>query len=434
MDNQNNQKPNQESSEDNIPPRHSEFISESQNKIPKQVRDDEAERDSEPTPSSPPESTPPLPPEPVEGPEDILAGTDENPIPAPESTTTSSPTPSPHSPEPTPRHSEQPTPRHSEFISESNTKSPTEQNKEDAVIPSSTGNPEQNNKNKVSIKPKSKKTWIWLVIILFVIIAGGVTYYLNLWPAWLKSPISSIIEPKVEPEESFIPLFSRASTIPNGILTIQNNKPTVVINNLEPSLNRQYTYKLTLSGANSQLELGSFDGSDADGSLMNLDNSPITLRSVDNIDNYNTATVKIASKIDSGQSSTILEGELIKSETNSIITAELNFPYLFNRVNAGIELSKVQGGESTIKFEASNLPDLSIVGYEYELRFVEFEGPYVASELTLGRFQGNMANTTNFTSKTSKNLSRFTQIVVSLEPIWDNDPTISQIKPFSGEI
>ena len=337
----------------------------------------------------------------------------ENQPPNQEPKNTNTPPPEPTSPRP-----DEPTPpRHSELGSESQSKIPKQV---------------RDNQGKNNIGTKSKKGWIWWIVISLILAGAVATYFLDLWPDWLSSPISSINEVS-EPEESFVPLFPRSSTMPNGSITIQGKTPRIIIYNLEPSFDRQFSYQLVLSGGSSQFEVGSFDGSNEEGEPINLDGSDVKLRSIDDATNYDTATIKIVSRSSSPQTSTIMEGSLV-AKTSSVVSADLNFPYLFDRISAGIEMSIVRGGESTINFDATSLPDLNAIGYEYELRLVEFEGPNVAGELTLGRFQGNTTGSTNFTTKTSRNLSRFNQAVVSLEPVWDTNPTISQIKPFSGEI
>lgn len=272
-------------------------------------------------------------------------------------------------------------------------------------------------------EPKQNRAWIWIVIaIVLLALATATTYFLGIWPfAGLPSIIT-----QEEPTESFVPLLHRTSTLPSGELKINGSTITANVNNLETSPTGQFTYKLVLSNNVSEQELGSFAGTNTDGNIVDEEGNVVTL-ALNNTEDYDTAKVIIYDARDEARFSVILQGAI---EQN---VAELNFPYDYLNINAGAVLEEVKSGENLIEFTFDNLPNVADIGYIYEARVAEFDGPYVMDELSLGKFSGTGQRTT-FTAVTEQNLTKYNQLVISLEPVWDRDPTISQIKPFSGNI
>ena len=148
----------------------------------------------------------------------------------------------------------------------------------------------------------------------------------------------------------------------------------------------------------------------------------------DNMGNPNTALVVVSQD---ANMAVVLAGDIDPATTQS---HPLTFPASFTATESSLLLQDLAGEDTTKpKLTFVGLPKLSQFGWRYEARFGEFVTQLPTTELVLGQFDGaGDATTLQEIVFAASNLSKFTDMAISLEPAWDTDPAISALKPFSA--
>ncbi|OGB75405.1 hypothetical protein A2810_01250 [candidate division Kazan bacterium RIFCSPHIGHO2_01_FULL_49_10] len=292
----------------------------------------------------------------------------------------------------------------------------------------------------IALKPeaKKKKRWIfWLVLILLLAAGAAIWYFLF----WLPQ---QTFQPNVVTDQRSSTFIYRSSTFPTANLTIKGGVATLTTRVLNPLPNAPYQLVLArmdnrgtipqLPSADNQavIALGNFD-INAEGKVVAADSGTNTFALSGDVAEYNSALVMIDGGGQIG--STVLLGRLNQNEQDTqTFTAKLNFPVDLSVLLGALQIKTVQGQSNpSLQITFLELPDIANLGYIYEAHLVKFEGPYVKKDETLGRFSGNKLGV-DINLSPDLSLDNFTNLIISLEPTWDTDKEISQIKPFIAEL
>ena len=298
------------------------------------------------------------------------------------------------------------------------------------LLPSPTG------KAGKPIAPKSSKfhrtiALIVLIILALLIIGGGTYWWIHRTPSTNKSTVP----PQIQTQH----IDYRNSTFPEGTLTLGNNKVDLQITNLTHAPNGQ-SYKLVLETINGQdpsvpdltnsglEDLGNFD-IDADGNVTFGDGK--TAFTQPTITTTDEAVVLVGSGKDY---SIILAGRLTTPDTSGR-TATLTFPGQFVDAQGSLIIKTVPSEKtSDLTIHMDSLPNVAPIGYKYEARLVKLVGPAVAKTLVMGRFAGNTGDSPTEISFTGIAIGDYTDLVISLEPTWDTDKSLSPVRPYSAPL
>ena len=272
-----------------------------------------------------------------------------------------------------------------------------------------------------------KKYW-WLIVLALIILLGGLWYW---WPGRGTSFVADQIE-----STTSRPVLYRSSTLPSGTFQFQDSRARIELVGLTPSVEGQ-TYSLIVADLpsdwsiqdltdDSSWNLGDFT-MEADGTL-NIAREPQRFDIPAEATSANTAIVALNQN---DNLSVVLVGS-VTAGTSDIYP--LKFPADFVSVESSLVLQRLAGEDTTKpKLTFIGLPDISKYGFRYEARLAEFAGALPASETTLGQFDA-VGDTTTLQEIVFSplNITKFTDLAISLEPVWDTDPAISPIKPFSA--
>lgn len=269
--------------------------------------------------------------------------------------------------------------------------------------------------------------WVWLIIAI-LILASAAYWYFGVYRA--EDDVATI------PPASY-QLIPRTSTLPSGEFTIRNQAVEVAFTNLDSAPpDTHYSLALIQRGEqeiSTQLleanyfDLGSFD-IDENGELL-------FPQAQDGFPQVRPGEQDTILLLISNQTSSaiLLAGDISVADDAGVVSATLTFPYQFGNTLATASISPTTDGTlATTDLRFSSLPDVSKLGLKYEARYVHFAGPVVGSELILGRFDAATISPSTKASFGGQNTTLYSDLVISLEPAWDNNPDISQIKPFSA--
>jgi len=286
-------------------------------------------------------------------------------------------------------------------------------------------------------QPRKRKRWlIWLVLLIIVIGGAAAWYFLY------RLPQQRAFEPETVTDQTSATIIYRASTFPTATLTIQNNAATLSTKLLNPISETPYVLVLANSqdglpkqlpqiGNDQAIQLGDFD-IDASGKVVISSGENGSFTVPDSIANYDTAVVMISN---GDEASIVMSGKLYQDEQNTTKTlAKLAFPVDLSQLTGNMQVKTLAGKTNpAIEISFNQLPDLADLGYTYEAHLVKFEGPYVTQDKAIGRFPGNKLGV-DISLPAQTKLTDFTNLVISLEPLWDNNQEISQMKPFIAEL
>lgn len=289
----------------------------------------------------------------------------------------------------------------------------------------------------VSPRPaKKRKRWIiWLVIILLIIGGAAAGYFF-----WYLPQQQTYIPEQVT-EQRNATLIYRASTFPTGTLVIKNGVATITARLLNPLSDASYALVLAKigDGSLSNKVLSSNDSNvavlvdtfiiDSQGKVIGKKSGDATF-AVGNSDLYDTALVMIDGGVND---SIVMEGKLNQDEREpGAINTTLAFPVDLSALSGSVNIKTLQDNKNGLEIAFNELPDIANLGYAYEAHLVQFDGPYVKQDEAIGRFPGNKLGVD--VNLSPIDLTGFTNLVISLEPTWDTNKDISQIKPFIAEL
>jgi hypothetical protein len=285
-------------------------------------------------------------------------------------------------------------------------------------------------------KRKRRRWLVWLIVILLLIGGAAAWYFL------MYKPQQQATAPAAVVTQRNATLVYRSSTFPTASLTVRGSSATLTVRTLNPLADAPYALVLVKnSGAvlptaprlddPQALALGNFE-INTEGQVVSDKNQNNTFPVSQAISNYDTALVVVNSS--NSKVSVIMSGKLSQDPRDpTSTTANLAFPVDLSNLSGSLQIKTLQSGKQELEVNFNSLPDVAALSYAYEAHLVKFEGPYVTKDEAIGRFPGNQVGVA-VNLPIQDDLGSFTNLVISLEPSWDTNKDISQIKPFIAEL
>lgn len=286
---------------------------------------------------------------------------------------------------------------------------------------------------KINELPHPHRWWVWaLVGVVILSIVGGLLYWWNSRPAKEETGIVLDSIPVTKKGD----LVARASTLPSGTVRRNSTSLSLSLENMGNLYPANYTYAIQLvslgdSGIESSISLEPF-GIDEEGGIRNEAGEEQTTFAISDVTGYSKVNIVVHQpNATQSQPPTVLIGDLPQVGQSVALVPPVNF----SNSNGGVA---VKYNEETKQYEVtvdvSNLPQVEAWGWRYQVWLAKLDGPYVNDTQSAGVLAVNRDGSGNHLFESSRDLSDFDSLIISLEPQEDTDSSISPVRVLSADL
>lgn len=272
-----------------------------------------------------------------------------------------------------------------------------------------------------------RRKWLAVsLIILLVLVVAFAVYWWFIRPAQIAKTVGA--------NTNSATLLYRASTMPSVTVGREQHSLAIESHNLPALPIDQYYYSLMLTttqegGAIQKVQ----DFIISDAGMVDLEGNPVEDMVVSDFLDYTRVRIALNGLgKNQGLFSIIAEGPLATEGDNRRLTLPIPLDSATGKVVSGADKAS---GEYRAGVELTGLQSLIDYGWTYDVWFVKMNGPYVERSVLAGSLDDNDIDSLGQIRKvfsSREDLTGFNGVVISLEPLDQQDETMFALRPFSG--